>query len=98
MNRPVERKVYAGTLGALSGAIVSDFALWGIDQIWWPSPTQDIPTPVAAFASAVVISAFTFLAGYITKHDPGIVDEWEEVPETPPWTLENPSKPDEPVL
>lgn len=94
MNRPVERKVYAGTLGALSGAIVSDFALWGVDQIWWPSPTVDIPTPVAAFASAVVISAFTFLAGYITKHDPGFVDEWTE--EEPP--LETPPVPSEPVL
>lgn len=81
MKRPVERKVYAGSLGALSGAIVSDFALWGVDELWWPGPTE-IPTPVAAFVSAVVITGFTFVAGYLAKHDPGYVVEYEE-PEEP---------------
>jgi hypothetical protein len=74
MTRPVERKVYAGSLGALSGSIVSDFALWGIDQIWWPSPDVSIPAPVASFASAAVITIFTFLAGWLAKHDPGYAE------------------------
>lgn len=74
MNRPVERKVYAGSLGALTGSIVSDFALWGVDQLWWPSPDTDIPTPVAGFVSALVITGFTFLASYVAKHDPGYTE------------------------
>lgn len=92
MKQPVERKVYAGTLGALSGAIVSDFALWGIDQIWWPNPTENIPTPVAVFASAAVITAFTFLSGYIAKSH---VEEWADEESVP---SETPSGPDTPVL
>lgn len=73
MKRPVERKVYAGSLGALSGSIVSDFALWGVDQYWWPGDPE-IPAPVAAFVSALVITGFTFLAGYVAKHDPGYTE------------------------
>lgn len=49
MSKPVERKVYAATLGAGAGTIVSDFALWGVDQLWWPSPEVDIPTPCSFF-------------------------------------------------
>lgn len=83
MIRPVERKVYAGSLGALTGSIVSDFALWGVDQLWWPSPTADIPAPVASFVSALVITLFTFGAGWLAKHDPGYteIDQAENVAE-----------------
>lgn len=73
-NRPVERKVYAGSLGALTGSIVSDAALWGVDQLWWPASEVDIPAPVASFVSALVITAFTFIAGYVAKHDPGYTE------------------------
>ncbi len=73
MTRPVERKVYASSLGSLTGSIISDFALWGVDQLWWPGP-EDIPAPVAAFVSAIVITGFTFLAGYVAKHDPGYTE------------------------
>lgn len=66
MNQPVERKVYAASLGALSSTIVSDFALWGVDRIWWPG-AEDIPSPVAAFVSAAVVTVVTFLAGYLAK-------------------------------
>lgn len=75
MNRPVERKVYAGSLGALTGTIISDFALWGVDAIWWPSPEIEIPGPVASFVSAVVITGFTFVAGWLAKHDPGYTED-----------------------
>ena len=83
MNRPVERKVYAATIGALSSTVVSDFALWAVDQVWWPSPDKDIPTPVAAFVSAVVVTGTTFLFGWLAKHDPGYVeiDQADNVPE-----------------
>lgn len=73
-NRPTERKVFAATLGALSSTIVSDFALWGVDRIWWPSPNESIPGPVAAFASAVVVTVFTWGAGWLASHDPGYVE------------------------
>jgi hypothetical protein len=75
VNRPVERKVYAGSLGALTGTIISDFALWGVDAIWWPSPETEIPGPVASFVSAVVITGFTFVAGWLAKHDPGYTED-----------------------
>lgn len=77
MSRPVERKVLAASLGALTATTVSDFALWGVDQIWWPSPDSSIPSPVATFVSAVVITAFTFGAGWLAKHDPGYTKEVE---------------------
>lgn len=67
-SKPVERKVYAATLGAGAGTIVSDFVLWGVDTIWWPSPDVDIPTPVASFSSLIVTVGLTFLAGFLAKH------------------------------
>lgn len=72
--RPVERKVYASSLGSLTGSIISDFALWGVDQLWWPEDDANIPAPVAAFVSALVITGFTFLAGWLAKHDPGYTE------------------------
>jgi hypothetical protein len=74
VNQPVERKVYAASLGALSSTIVSDFALWGVDQIWWPGQ-EEIPSPVAAFVSAVVVTVVTFLSGYLAKSNPEFVEE-----------------------
>lgn len=68
MGRPVERKVYAATIGAGAGTVVSDFVLWGIDQIWWPSEEVDIPLPVAGFSSLLVTVGMTFLAGWWAKH------------------------------
>lgn len=82
MSRPVERKVYAASLGALSSTIASDFALWVVDETWFPGD-ETIPSPVAAFVSAAVITGITFLSGYMAKHDPGYVeiDQTEGVPE-----------------
>lgn len=74
MSQPVERKVYAASLGALSSTIVSDFALWGVDRIWWPGP-EEIPSPVAAFVSAFVVTAVTFLSGYVAKSNPDYTAE-----------------------
>lgn len=68
MSRPVERKVIAGTLGAGAGTIVSDFVLWGIDELWFPG-AQELPTPVAAFASFVVITGLAFLSGFMARHN-----------------------------
>lgn len=68
MSKPVERKVYAATLGSGAGTIVSGFALWGVDQIWWPSEDIDIPLPVASFVELIVIVGFTFLSGFMAKH------------------------------
>lgn len=67
MSKPVERKVYAATLGAGAGTIVSDFALWGVDQLWWPSPEVDIPTPVASFVGLIITVGLTFLTGWLAK-------------------------------
>jgi hypothetical protein len=73
-NRPTERKVYAASLGAGAGTIVSDFALWAVDRIWWPSDTADVPFPVVSFVGLVVTVAFTFAAGWLAKHDPGYTE------------------------
>lgn len=83
--RPVERKVLAGSLGALTGDTVSNFALWGIDELWWPGPAE-IPAPVAVFVSALTITLFTFMAGWLAKHDPGYVeiDQVDDVAEPLP--------------
>lgn len=78
MNRPVERKVYAASLGAGAGTIISDFALWGIDQIWWPSEEAIVPLPVAGFVGLIVTVGLTFLSGWWAKHDSGTVYEESE--------------------
>lgn len=75
MNRPVERKVYAASLGAGVGTIISDFALWGIDQIWWPAEEEIVPLPVAGFVALIVTVGLTFISGWWAKHDPGATYE-----------------------
>lgn len=71
MTRPVERKVYAGAIGAGAGLTVSNFALWIVDRIWWPSDAVEIPLPVADFVSLLTTVGFAFVAGWLAKHDPG---------------------------
>lgn len=87
-HRPVERKVFAGTLGAGAGTIVAEFGLWAVDEIWWPG-AEEIPSPVAAFVSFVLITGFAFVAGWLAKHDPGYTEEIEYVYD-PEETLEVP--------
>jgi hypothetical protein len=72
--RPTERKVYAATLGAGAGTIVSEFVLWGIDSIWWPSDTANVPGPVASFVNLLVPMLLAFGAGWLAKHDPGYTE------------------------
>ena len=69
-NMPIERKVYAGTLGAGAGTAISGIIIYTMDSIWWPSPTEEVPTPVAAFISLVVITGLSFLSGWLAKHTP----------------------------
>lgn len=85
MARPIERKVYASTIGAGAGLTVSNFALWIADTIWWPGDTA-VPGPVADFVVLVVTIGLTFLGGYFAKHDPGYVqiDQAEDVAEPLP--------------
>jgi hypothetical protein len=85
MVRPVERKVYASTIGAGAGITISNFALWGADALWWPGDAI-VPTPVADFVVLVVTIGLTFLGGYFAKHDPGYteIDQEEEVAELLP--------------
>lgn len=79
--RPVERKVYAATIGAGAGSVFSEFVLWGVDAIWWPTPDVNPPTPVAALINFVIPALVAFGAGWLAKHDPGYseIDE----PDTP---------------
>ena len=75
MNKPVERKVYAGTIGALSSTIVTDYVLWQVDYLWWPEATENIPLPVANIISAIVVTVVTFLSGYLAKSNPEFAEE-----------------------
>jgi hypothetical protein len=74
--QPVSGKVYASTIGAGVGATVSEFGLWVVDRIFWPSPDIDIPPPVAAFVTLVIVTGLAFLSGYFAKHG--------DVPPPPP--------------
>lgn len=80
MNAPVERKVYAATIGAGVGFTVSDFVLWGVDAIWWPGAAE-IPSPVAAFVGLIVTTGLAFLGGWLAKH--GVTDPGYVAPPTP---------------
>jgi hypothetical protein len=77
--RPVERKVYAATIGAGAGTIVSDFVMWGIDRIWWPAESINPPDPVASLVTFLVPMLVAFGAGWLAKHDPG----YTEIDESP---------------
>jgi hypothetical protein len=85
-NRPVERKVYAATIGAGAGTVVSEFVLWGVDSLWWPAPDVNPPTPVAALINLLIPALVAFTAGWFAKHDPGYVeiDQAEDVSEPLP--------------
>lgn len=78
-NRPVERKVYAATIGAGAGLTISNFALWAADTVWWPSPDANVPDPVAGFVELIVTVGLAFLGGWLAKHDPGyeMIDQRE---------------------
>lgn len=67
MNKPVERKVYAATIGAGAGTIVSNFVLWAVDAIWWPANDASPPDPVAAFINLVIPAALAFALGWLAK-------------------------------
>lgn len=84
MSRPVERKVYAATIGAGAGLTVSNFALWAADTIWWPG-TEEVPLPVAGFVELIVTVGLAFLGGWLAKHDPGyvMIDEAETIEPLP---------------
>ena len=79
MARPVERKVYAGAIGAGAGLTISNFALWIADTIWWPGPDANVPDPVSGMVELVVTVGLAFLGGWLAKHDPG----YTEVDEPP---------------
>lgn len=74
MKNPVSGKVYAATIGAGVGATVSEFGLWIVDRIWWPSPDVDIPSPVANMVLLVVTTGLAFISGYFAKHGVGTVE------------------------
>lgn len=85
MKNPVSGKVYAATIGAGVGATVSDFGLWVVDRIWWPSPDVDIPAPVASFVVVIITTGFAFISGYIAKHGTVVVEVGD--PANPPEVL-----------
>ncbi|MBS45278.1 MAG: hypothetical protein CMH83_19340 [Nocardioides sp.] len=66
-NRPTA-KVTAATLGAGAGAIVSDFAVWGLDELFWNGPADPtVPAPVAAFTTLLITSGLALAAGYFKR-------------------------------
>lgn len=75
MSKLVDRKVYAATLGTGAGVTVSAFALWIVDQVWWPAEEVDIPLPVAGFVSLIVTVGFTFVSGWLAKSGVTVLDE-----------------------
>lgn len=76
-NRPTERKVYAATIGAGAGTIVSEFILWALDSAFWPADNVNVPFPVAAFVNLVIPAALAFGLGWLAKHDPGYTQDVE---------------------
>lgn len=66
---PVEPKVRAATTGAGAGAILSQFALWAADEVWWNGDaTPSVPFPVAAAITLAVTSGLAFISGYQARH------------------------------
>lgn len=66
---PVEPKVRAATGGAAAGAVITAFALWLLDQVWWNGDAApDVPMPVVGLVGLVVSGACAFVSGYYARH------------------------------
>jgi len=63
---PVENKVKAATVGAGTGAVVSTFFVWLLDEYLWKN--GDVPDPVSGMVYLLVGAGLTFWAGYRTKN------------------------------
>lgn len=65
----VEPKTKAATGGAATGAIVSAFIVWLLDElIWNGAEVPEVPFPVTAFVGLVITAGLTFAGGYFAKH------------------------------
>lgn len=77
MAKPVERKVYAGTLGAGAGGVLGTFVVWGTGLFFGGSATAEavkdtiaaVPAPVSALELFIVAAAGSFAAGYKAKSE-----------------------------
>lgn len=75
---PVHKRVWAGTIGAGTGATISTLILWLLGVIVWDQPAtaagaEDaitaVPAPVAAAVLLAVTVGLTFLAGWLPADD-----------------------------
>jgi hypothetical protein len=79
MAAPTESKVFGGSIGGGSGAIVTTFVLWILGVTVWNAPsTSDasafavaaVPGPVSAFIGLLLIVGGAFFGGWLAKHTP----------------------------
>jgi hypothetical protein len=79
MAAPTESKVFGGSIGGGSGAVVTTFVLWLLGVFVWDAPsTSDasafavaaVPGPVSAFIGLLLIVGGAFLGGWLAKHTP----------------------------
>lgn len=65
----VEPKVKGAAVGATAGVIVTDFLVWGADELFWNGDAApNVPFPVAGFIGLVVTVGLTFLGGFVARH------------------------------
>lgn len=68
---PVAAKVKAATAGAGAGAVLSQFALWALDGLFFNgAASPDVPDPVVALVTLAVTGALAFGAGYAKAPHP----------------------------
>lgn len=59
---PIETKVTAGT----TGAVLSAAALWALDEYVFRA--NDVPAPISALVTLLVVGVVTYLAGFSARH------------------------------
>lgn len=75
-DNPTDPKVWAAAFGAGSGAIIAQFVLWGMDEIWWNGPAApDVPMPVAAMVTLAVSAALAWVSGYVKRTPKRVLED-----------------------
>lgn len=77
MTNPVETKVVAATGAAAAGSALSAFVVWLLGVVVWGAPSDSghaddavlaVPTPVSVIVALAIVSAVTWLGGYLARH------------------------------
>lgn len=67
-NGPVHPKVKAATIAGGAAGVVTTFAVWVLDEVFWNgAASPEVPSPVVGMVGLVVGAGMTFAAGWLKR-------------------------------